>query len=44
MKYTMVSLFWVVISIGQELNLATANQLAKLPLKCLQQEYPNKLN
>ena len=44
MKYTMVSLFWVVISIGQELNLATENQLAKLPLKCLQQEYPNKLN
>lgn len=28
---------------GQQLTLADANRLSKLPLKCLQQEYPNKL-
>lgn len=28
---------------GQHLNLEQANHLATLPLKCLQQEYPNKL-
>jgi len=29
---------------GQNLNLPQANHLATLPIKCLQQEYPNKLN
>ena len=29
---------------SQELSLSQANQLAALPLKCLQKEYPNKLN
>ncbi len=29
---------------AQELTLKLANQLAELPLKCLTQEYPNKLN
>jgi hypothetical protein len=29
---------------AQELTLEKANHLASLPLKCLQQEYPNKLN
>lgn len=29
---------------GQNLNLQQANHLATLPIKCLQQEYPNKLN
>lgn len=28
---------------SQELNLEQANHLASLPIKCLQQEYPNKL-
>ncbi|MEN9336558.1 MAG: hypothetical protein RLZZ500_1545 [Bacteroidota bacterium] len=31
-------------SYGQELTLDRANGLARLPLKCLQQEYPNKLS
>ena len=31
------------ISFAQQLTLDRANGLAKLPLKCLQQEYPNKL-
>ncbi|MGX7668132.1 DUF2891 domain-containing protein [Flavobacterium pedocola] len=30
-------------SVAQQLNLEQANRLASLPLKCLQQEYPNKL-
>ncbi|WP_313803920.1 DUF2891 domain-containing protein [Flavobacterium sp.] len=30
-------------SLAQQLNLEQANRLASLPLKCLQQEYPNKL-
>ena len=29
---------------SQELTLSQANQLAALPIKCLQKEYPNKLN
>ena len=29
---------------SQELTLEQANHLASLPIKCLQQEYPNKLN
>jgi hypothetical protein len=42
---------WIFISVlvsagiqAQELTLDRANSLARLPLKCLQQEYPNKLN
>jgi hypothetical protein len=31
-------------SFAQELTLEQANHLASLPIKCLQQEYPNKLN
>jgi hypothetical protein len=31
------------LSFAQQLSLQQANTLAKLPLKCLQQEYPNKL-
>jgi len=35
-------LFLTQISISQELTLPQANHLASLPIKCLQQEYPNK--
>lgn len=41
-----LKLFFIFISttvISQELTLQQANHLASLPLKCLQQEYPNKL-
>jgi hypothetical protein len=31
------------VSFSQELTVSQANKLALLPLKCLQQEYPNKL-
>ncbi|POS02164.1 Protein of unknown function (DUF2891) [Flavobacterium croceum DSM 17960] len=31
-------------SLAQQLTLQQANHLASLPIKCLQQEYPNKLN
>ena len=39
-------LFFIIISttvFSQELTLQLANHLASLPLKCIQQEYPNKL-
>ncbi|WP_396174398.1 DUF2891 family protein, partial [Flavobacterium sp.] len=36
-------MFVVSSCFSQELTLAQANHLASLPLKCLQQEYPNKL-
>lgn len=36
-------LFIVSSSFSQELTIEQANHLAGLPLKCLQQEYPNKL-
>ena len=39
-----VVLFFVNVSFAQELTLDRANGLARLPLQCLQQEYPNKLN
>lgn len=32
------------LAFSQELTLLQANHLATLPIKCLQQEYPNKLN
>lgn len=47
MKIKLVLTFVTVISFSlqaQELSLKEANHLATLPLKCLQQEYPNKLN
>jgi hypothetical protein len=39
-------LFFLISSVAfsQNLNLDQANYLASLPVKCLQQEYPNKLN
>ena len=37
-------LFFTINSFSQELTLEQANHLASLPLKCLQQEYPNKLS
>lgn len=44
MKYTFFFLFFPIVSIfSQELTLDQANHLASLPIKCLQQEYPNKL-
>ncbi len=43
-KYVSILLLLVsVVSFSQELTLVQANHLATLPLKCLQQEYPNKL-
>ena len=44
MKYLTASLLLTTtITFAQQLTLDRANGLAKLPLKCLQQEYPNKL-
>lgn len=44
MKYTFFFLFFTTVSVfSQELTLDQANHLASLPIKCLQQEYPNKL-
>lgn len=37
-------LFFTINSFSQELTQEQANHLASLPLKCLQQEYPNKLS
>lgn len=42
--YLFTALFAALSSFGQELTLSQANALAKLPIKCLQQEYPNKLS
>ena len=45
MKIVTAFLLFFTISIGsQELTLKQANHLASLPIKCLQQEYPNKLS
>ena len=44
MKYFFFFVFCVVQLSAQELTLNQANHLATLPIKCLQQEYPNKLN
>ncbi|RZJ28788.1 MAG: DUF2891 domain-containing protein [Flavobacterium sp.] len=41
MKYIII-LFFCQVAISQELTLQQANHLATLPIKCLQQEYPNK--
>ncbi len=44
MKYILYFLFVPILSaFSQELTLEKANHLASLPIKCLQQEYPNKL-
>lgn len=46
MKHHYLAAFLLITTItsAQELNLQQANALAKLPVKCLQQEYPNKLS
>ena len=44
MKLTTLLLFFFYLSFAQILTQDQASQLAKLPLKCLQKEYPNKLN
>ncbi|OIQ21462.1 MAG: hypothetical protein BM557_04215 [Flavobacterium sp. MedPE-SWcel] len=45
MKYILYSILLTTsISFSQELTKERANGLAGLPLKCLQQEYPNKLS
>ncbi|VXB50952.1 conserved hypothetical protein [Flavobacterium sp. 9AF] len=44
MKYFLFFIFFVNQFFAQELTLEQANHLATLPIKCLQQEYPNKLN
>jgi hypothetical protein len=45
MKIQLLSLFLLIscVSFSQELTFEQANTLATLPIKCLQQEYPNKL-
>lgn len=44
MRYFIISLLLICSSLfSQELSVVQANHLASLPLKCLQQEYPNKL-
>lgn len=44
MRIFFLFLFVSSVSFSQELTLQQANHLATLPIKCLQQEYPNKLN
>lgn len=45
MKILLPVLFFITsFTFAQELTLQQANKLAALPLKCLQQEYPNKLS
>lgn len=44
MKYFIFFIFLVAQLNAQELTVNHANHLATLPIKCLQQEYPNKLN
>ena len=44
MKFLYTFLLVGTMSFSQELTLEQANHLATLPIKCLQQEYPNKLN
>ena len=44
MKYLLFFVLLISISVfSQDLTLESANHLATLPIKCLQQEYPNKL-
>jgi hypothetical protein len=44
MKYILFLILTSTVSFSQQLTLQQANSLSKLPLKCLQQEYPNKLS
>ncbi|MFM7895158.1 MAG: DUF2891 family protein, partial [Flavobacterium sp.] len=44
MKVLFALFFVGTFSFSQQLTLEQANHLASLPIKCLQQEYPNKLN
>lgn len=44
MKVLLALLFIGSLSYSQQLTLEQANHLASLPIKCLHQEYPNKLN
>ena len=45
MNIKQILLFLIIINAkAQNLSLQQANKLASLPLKCLQKEYPNKLN
>ena len=44
MKLIFSFLFVGTLTFSQQLTLEQANHLATLPIKCLQQEYPNKLN
>ncbi|WP_417365349.1 DUF2891 domain-containing protein [Flavobacterium beibuense] len=41
--YILTALFITSVSFAQELTLERANGLAGLPLKCMQQEFPNKM-
>lgn len=44
MRFTFLFLFFsITATFAQDLTLEQANHLASLPIKCLQQEYPNKL-
>jgi hypothetical protein len=44
MKYLFAFLLITSLCFSQELTFEQANKLAALPMKCLQQEYPNKLS
>jgi len=44
MKSIICFFFIGFFAFGQQLTLEQANHLASLPIKCLEQEYPNKLN
>lgn len=44
MKFLYIFLFIGISAVSQQLSVEQANHLASLPIKCLQQEYPNKLN
>ncbi len=44
MKFIVAFLLTCSVTFSQHLSLPQAHHLASLPLKCLQQEYPNKLN
>jgi Protein of unknown function (DUF2891) len=43
-NYIYLVLFFSITSFSQELSIEQANHLASLPIKCIQQEYPNKLS
>lgn len=43
-KYFLVLIIFPFVNFAQSLTLPQANHLATLPVKCLQQEYPNKLS